>query len=326
MTDYRAMPKVELHLHLEGAAPPAFIRTLAVEQNIDVSGIFDDHGAYKWSDFTEFLRVYEAASELLRGPEEFKRLMKAVLAEQAAHGVVYTEHFLASDLCGDGSATAWDEHLAAMAEGAEDARTAHGIDVRFIPTCIRHFGPEKAEHAARLAANTAGGLVTGWGMGGAESLHMPADFAKAYKIAEEAGLGLTCHAGEIEGPAMIDATLDALNVTRIGHGVRAVENRATVARLVEDGITLEVNPGSNISLSVFPSWEAHSINTLRDAGVKVTVSTDDPPYFHTTMTHEYEMLETHLGWDAAGLRAQNLTAMDAAFCDPETKARMKAKL
>ncbi len=326
MTDYRAMPKVELHLHLEGGAPPAFIRELAAEQSADLSGIFDNKGAYKWSNFTEFLAVYEAASELLKGPEEFKRLMKAVLSEQASHGVIYTEHFLASDLCGDGSAEAWAEHLAAMNEGAEEAMAEHGIEVRFIPTCIRHFGPEKAEHAARLAAETAGERVTGWGMGGAESLHMPADFATAYKIAEEAGLGLTCHAGEIEGPEMVEATLDALNVTRIGHGVRSVENPATVARLVREGITLEVNPGSNISLSVFPSWADHSINALRDQGVKVTVSTDDPPYFHTDMTREYEMLDKHLGWDKAALKAQNMDAMDAAFCDQATKDRIKARL
>lgn len=326
MTDYRKMPKVELHLHLEGAAPPDFIRALAVEQQVDVSGIFDETGAYKWADFTEFLAVYEAASKLLKGPDEFKRLMKAVLAEQASHNVIYTEHFLASDLCGDGSAAAWDEHLAAMVEGAREAREEHGIEVRFIPTCIRHFGPEQAVHTAKLAADTAGGLVTGWGMGGAESLHMPSDFAPAFEIAEEAGLGLTCHAGEIEGPEMVEATLDALNVSRIGHGVRAIEDAPTVERLVREGITLEVNPGSNISLSVFPSWADHSINRLRDAGVKVTVSTDDPPYFHTNMTHEYKMLEKHLNWSEPDLTAQNLVAMDAAFCDADTRNRIKSRL
>jgi len=125
---------------------------------------------------------------------------------------------------------------------------------------------------------------------------------------------------------MVEATLDALNVTRIGHGVRSIENEATVTRLVREEITLEVNPGSNISLNVFPSWEAHSINSLKDAGVKVTISTDDPPYFHTDMTREYEMLDKHLGWSTLDLNAQNRTAMDAAFCDSETKDRIKRQL
>lgn len=322
MNDFRSMPKVELHLHLEGAAPPDFIRTLAQEQGRDVSGIFDQTGAYKWADFNAFLRVYEAACEVLIDPDAFKRLMKAVLAEQAKHGVIYTEHFLASDLCGDGSEAAWRDHLAAMEEGANEAETEHGITVRFIPTCIRHFGPDRAVAAAEIAARNVGGRVTGWGMGGAESLHMPANFARAYAIAAEAGLGLTCHAGEIEGPDMIEATLDALPVTRIGHGVRATENPETVARLAGEGITLEVNPGSNISLAVFPDWPDHSITKLHEAGVPVTVSTDDPPYFHTDLTREYEMLHKHLGWSTEMLAEQNRLAMHAAFCDEGTKEKV----
>lgn len=325
MTDYRAMKKVELHLHIEGAAPPAFIKELADEQSVDLSGIFEGNG-YRWRDFPDFLKTYEAACEVLRGPDEFKRLMKAVLEEQAAHGVIYTEHFLASDLCGDGSPAAWDEHLAAMNEGAKEAEAEHGIVVRFIPTCIRHFGAERAVNAARIAADTAGGRVTGFGMGGAESLFTPADFAPAFEIAEEAGLGLTCHAGEIEGPEMVRATLDAINVTRIGHGVRAIEDEALVRRLVDEEITLECNPGSNVSLQVFPNWESHSITSLEDAGVKVTISTDDPPYFHTDMTREYEMLAKTHGWDEARLRRQNKVAMDAAFCDDATRARITAML
>lgn len=325
MSEFRSMPKVELHLHLEGAAPPAFIRDLAAEQGRDLSSIFDENGAYKWHDFAEFLRVYEAACSVLKGPDEFRRLTERVLAEQAAHNVIYTEIFLAPDLC-NGDAGAWPDYLAAMIEGAEAAKAAHGIEARFISTCVRHFGPENAVKVAKLTAETAGPMLTGFGMGGEERHLMPADFAPAFAICEEAGLALTCHAGEIEGPEMVRATLDAINVRRIGHGVRAVEDPALVKRLADEGIVLEVNPGSNISLQVFPDWADHPIETLRAAGVPVTVSTDDPPYFHTDMTHEYTMLNRHLGWDAATLRAQNRVAMDAAFCDTATKAAISARL
>lgn len=125
---------------------------------------------------------------------------------------------------------------------------------------------------------------------------------------------------------MIRATLDAMNVTRIGHGVRAIEDPDLVKRLVTEEIVLECNPGSNVSLSVFPDWESHSISRLEDAGVKVTVSTDDPPYFHTDMTHEYEMLQKTHGWDKERLRVQNRVAMDAAFCDTTLKAKILAQL
>lgn len=326
LSDFKSLKKVELHLHLEGAAPPPFIRILAGEKGLDLSGIFDADGAYHWEDFAHFLRTYEAACSVLDGPDAFRRLTEAVLAEQASHNVIYTEIFLAPDLCGDGDPVAWGEYLAAILEGAEAARAAHGIEARFIPTAVRHFGPEKAENAARLSVETAGTMVTGFGMGGEERHLMPQDFARAFAIAGEAGLGLTCHAGEICGPQMVSATLDAMNVTRIGHGVRAIEDANLVARLAEEAIVLETNPGSNISLGVFPDWQAHPINRLRDAGVPVTVSTDDPPYFHTDMTREYDMLHRHHGWDTEALAAQNRVAMAAAFCDTDTKGRITAQL
>lgn len=326
MNDFHAQPKVELHLHIEGAAPPAFIRQLAHEQKVDLTGVFEDDGGYRWSDFSTFLQTYETACTVLRGPEEFYRLTQAVLAEQSAHGVIYTEHFVSPDFCGGGDLVAWREYLAAIFEGAARARDDHGIEARFIATCVRHNGPDKARVAAQLTADAAGDMLTGFGMGGEERYLMPADFAPAFAIAEEAGLGLTCHAGEIEGAAMLAATLDAINVSRIGHGVRAIEDANVVARLADTGVVLEVNPGSNIALSIYPDWPEHPIERLRAAGVAVTVSTDDPPYFRTDMTREYMMLNTHLGWDAARLREQNLVAMQAAFCDEATRDRMTAAL
>ena len=325
MPDFRTMPKVELHLHLEGAAPPAFIRQLADEQGVGISGIFDDHGAYKWGDFAEFLNVYEAACSVLKGPEEFRRLTERVLAEQAAHNVIYTEIFLAPDLAG-GDLGGWREHLAAITEGAKSAKAKHGIEARFISTCVRHFGPEAAANVARMTVETSNPMLTGFGMGGEERHLMPADFAPAFAICEEAGLSLTCHAGEIEGASMVSATLDAMNVSRIGHGVRSIENPDLIRRLIDEDIVLEVNPGSNVSLRVFPNWSEHPIDKLSKAGVKVTVSTDDPPYFHTDMTHEYEMLARHHGWTETELRAQNVVAMEAAFCDTATREAIIARL
>ena len=320
------LKKVELHLHIEGAAPPEFIRMLAAEQNVDLSRIFDAEGHYKWADFAEFLRIYEAACEVLRGPEEFRRLTEAVLAAQAAQNVIYTEHFLAPDLCGGGDPVAWRDYLAAILEGAANAKRDHGIEARFIATAVRHFGPEQAINSARLTAETASDMLTGFGMGGEERHLMPADFAPAFAIAEEAGLGLTCHAGEICGADMVRATLDAMNVSRIGHGVRAIEDPDLVARIAEEGIMLEVNPGSNISLNVFDTWPEHPIQRLRDAGVKTTVSTDDPPYFHVTLNSDYENLARHFGWTEADFLEQNRVAIDAAFCDTETKSRIAAAL
>ena len=319
-------PKIELHLHLEGAAPPAFIRGLAQEKRIDISKIFDERGNYRFADFGDFLRVYEAATSVLTTPRDYARLVTAVLEQSAAHGVVYCETFLSPDFCGGRDLGAWREYLHAMTEAAAAAETAEGIVLRGIVTPIRHFGPEKARQTAFCAAETAGAFIVGLGIGGDEMSGHPKDFAWGFDMAREAGLHLTAHAGEWGGPQSVQDVLDHLKVTRIGHGVRAIEDLALVDRLAEKGIVLEVCPGSNIALGVYPRWRDHPIEKLRERGVKVTVSTDDPPFFHTTMTHEYDRLAETFGWEEEIFTEVEQTALAAAFCDEPTRQAIAKKL
>ncbi len=322
----RDMPKVELHLHLEGAAPPDFIRGLAKEKSIDISGIFNEQGGYRFGDFREFLRIYEAATEPLSTPEDYHRLTRAVLAESAAHGVVYSETFLSPDFCGGRDVGAWREYLHAIREAADQAEAQDGITLRGIVTCIRHFGPEKAREVALCAAETAGDWIVGFGIAGDERIGQPKDFAWSFDMAREAGLRLTAHAGEWGGPESIRAALHDLRVERIGHGVRAIEDLALVDELAENGIVLEVCPGSNVALRVYPNWRAHPIGQLYDRGVKVTVSTDDPPFFHTTMSYEFDRLADTFDWDDGVFETLNRTAAEAAFCDADTRARILKRL
>jgi adenosine deaminase len=320
------LPKIELHLHLEGAAPPAFIRGLAAEKSVNLTGVFDDQGNYKFNDFWEFLKVYEAATAVLQTPQDFYRLTRAVLEESAASGVIYTEMFLSPDFCGGRDLSAWRDFLSAIETAAADAEKADGIVTRGIVTAVRHEGPDASRETARCAVETMGDFVTGWGMGGDEAVLTQADFTWAFDAAREAGLRLTTHAGEWGGPQSIRDALDHLRVERIGHGVRAIEDPALVDRLAEDGITLEVCPGSNIALGLFPDWRSHPIERLRRAGVKVTVSTDDPPFFHTTMRREYDRLNTAFDWDEGEFLALNKIALDAAFCDDDTRAKLAKRL
>lgn len=320
--NWQDVPKTELHLHLEGAAPPAFIRRLAQEKSVNLDGVFDETGNYIWSDFIEFLKTYEAACTVLQTPDDFRRLVIAVLKESRCHGVIYTEMFLSPDFCGGGDLVAWREYLAAMTEGVE---AVAGIEARFIATAVRHMGPDQARVTSGVVAETAGGLLTGFGMGGDENSGKAADFAYAFDQAREAGLGLTSHAGEVAGADSVRETLDHLKVSRIGHGVRAIDDTALVQRLADEQIVLEVNPGSNLALSLYPDMASHPVAALRDAGVLVTISTDDPPYFHTDMTAEYTALNRDLGWTAADFRASNRIAMQAAFCDEDTRKTLLAR-
>ncbi|NGM45210.1 adenosine deaminase [Rhodobacter sp. SGA-6-6] len=321
----RELPKVELHLHLEGAAPPGFIRGLAAEKKVDLSGIFDERGHYRYRDFPDFLKVYEAATSVLHSPEDYRRLTLAVLEESAAHGVVYGETFLSPDFCGGRDVGAWREYLHAISEAAAEAERVMGITLRGIVTCIRHFGPEKARETALCAAETAGDWLTGFGIAGDEKMLAPKDFLWAFDCAREAGLRITAHSGEWGGPETIRDTLRVLDPERLGHGVRAIEDLALVDDLAERGTVLEVCPGSNVALGLYPSFRAHPIHDLDRRGVKVTISTDDPPFFHTTMTREYEELHRAFDWDEGQFRRIARQSLDAAFCDADTKARI-AKL
>ena len=322
----RKMPKVELHLHLEGAAPPAFIRGLAKEKHVDLSGIFDEKGAYRFRDFREFLKVYEVATSVLQSPEDYRRLVLAVLEASAASGVVYSETFLSPDFCGGRDVGAWREYLHAISEAADQAERQMGVTLRGIITCIRHFGPEKARETARCAAETAGDWIVGFGIVGDERVLEPKDFAWSFDCAREAGLRLTAHAGEWGGPGSVRAVLADLEVERIGHGVRAIEDLALVDELAERGVVLEVCPGSNVALGLYPTIRAHPIAELDRRGVKVTISTDDPPFFHTTMAREYEELHRAFDWDEGQFARIARQSLDAAFCDADTKAKILKKL
>lgn len=323
---FRDLPKVELHLHLEGAAPPAFIRGLAKEKSMDISGIFAEDGSYAFNDFWHFLEVYEAATATLQSPEDFYRLTLAVLEESVASGVIYSETFLSPDFCGGRDLVAWREYLQAIEEAAAAAEKTHGIVLKGIVTPIRHFGPEKAKETALCAAETVGDFLVGFGLGGDEKMGKPKDFAYGFDMAREAGLRLTAHAGEWGGPESVRDAVRDLGVERIGHGVRAIEDLELVDELAEKGIVLEVCPGSNIALGLYPSWRQHPIAKLRERGVGVTISTDDPPFFHTTMAREFDRLSDAFDWDEGEFLAINKTAINAAFCDAKTRQEILKRL
>lgn len=320
------LPKVELHLHLEGAAPPAFIRGLARERHIDIRRVFDERGDYAFDGFRHFLKVYEAATSVLTTPADYGRLTRAVLAESAASGVIYTEAFISPDFCGGRDLAAWRDYLAAIREAAEEAERQDGVVMRGIVTAIRHFGPERAKETALCACETAGDWIVGFGLAGDENTCNPIDFSWAFDAAREAGLRLTCHAGEWRGPESVRDAIRDLRVERIGHGVRAIEDLALVDELAERGVVLEVCPGSNVALGLYPSIRAHPIDRLRERGVRVTVSTDDPPFFHTTMDREYAMLTEAFDWDEGVFEAIARTSAEAAFCSEETRKNIMKRL
>ena len=320
----KTMPKAELHCHIEGATPPALAAAQAKRYGIDTSGFIKD-GEYSWQDFTSFVQSYDATANLFRTEEDYALLAETYLTEIAGAGAIYSE-LIASPDQGDAVGIGADAYMRGLAEGAERARAKTGIETRLLVVGIRHFGPERVVKAAEYAARRPHPLITGFNLAGEERMHRVADFARAFDIARDAGLGITIHAGELSGAFSVRDALDHVRPSRISHGVRAIEDADLVRRLADEGTVLEVCPGSNVALSVFADFKSHPLRALHEAGVRVTLNSDDPPFFHTSLAREYEIASTVMGFDEAEILGMTRTAIEAAFVDEPTRQRLLSRL
>jgi adenosine deaminase len=312
------IPKAELHCHLEGSVPPVLARELAARNGLDLpAGLFADDGHYAWRDFLSFLDSYDRVCGVLRKPRDFGDILYSYLQRTAAEGAVYVEMFCSPERP-KALGIPYADWVGALADAIDRARHDFGIEARIIAICIRHLGPARALALARQMVAEPHPYVVALGMGGDEAKFSPADFAPAYRLAHDEGYGCTIHAGEVRGPESVWAAIRDLPVTRIGHGVRSIEDPALVEELARRGIALEVCPGSNVALGLYPNRNAHPLHRLIEAGVRVTLSSDDPPFFHTTLGTEYEQA----GLDEVALRKITRTAVETSFADEATKAKL----
>ena len=316
------IPKAELHVHLEGSIPTSLARDLARRNGLELPpGLFGDDGFYAMTDFLSFLAAYDRVCTTLRKADDFGDVMYAYLAAAAREGAVYVEMFCSPERPA-ALGISYGAWLDALERAIDRARADFGIEGRIIVVCIRHLGPERALAIVRQMVAEPHHYVVGFGMGGDEAKFRPADFAPAYRLAHDKGYGCTVHAGEVVGPESVWAAIDDLPVTRIGHGVRSADDPRLMETLARRGIVLEVCPGSNIALGLYPDRAAHPLHRLIDAGVRVTLNSDDPPFFHTTLGTEY----AKAGLDAAVLRGLTRTAIEASFADAATKARLLGEI
>jgi adenosine deaminase len=315
------LPKAELHVHLEGTAPPHLVRRIAERNGLHVpDGLFAGPDRFAWRDFLSFLQAYDMAASVIRTGEDYRDITSEYLASCAQQGAVYVELTASPDHAAV-AGMELGEQLDGIAAGIDDARAAHGIEARILLVCIRNFGVEQAVRVAEQAAARPHPYVVGFSMAGDEAGYPPEPFAEAYAIAAGAGLGCTVHAGEWAGPESVRGALE-LPVTRIAHGVRAIEDPALVGELARRGIVLECCPTSNVVLGVFDSFEAHPLPALREAGVRVTLGSDDPPYFGASVGGEYDVARERFGMSDAELLEVTRTAIEAGFAEPELRATL----
>ena len=322
----RLMPKVELHVHLEGSIRPATLLALAERNGValpadTVEGL---EAWYQFRDFAHFIEIYFAIGNCLRTPEDFELITAEFLSGQEAQNIRYSEVIFTPYTHHEH--VSMDEQLAAINRARAWAEEELEVTMRLVPDISRDIRPlsHSLEVARWAIANQDKGIIA-LGLGGPEIGNPPELFSEAFSLAYEAGLPSLPHAGETEGPTSIRGALNALHAVRIGHGVRCLEDPALVRRLSEQQIPLDVSPSSNVCLGVTPDLDSHPLPRLLEAGLYVTINSDDPPMFNTTLTEEYLRIAETFDFDLAQIKAFVLNGVRAGLLPPRERKMLVAE-
>ena len=322
----RALPKSELHVHIEGTLEPELAFRLAEKHRItlphaDVEAL---RAAYDFSDLQSFLDIYYAGAGVLRDAADFHALTAAYLQRAQADGIVHTEIFFDPQ-----THTPRGVPLAAVLEGMggalREAQARHGITHGLILCFLRHLSAEDAmrtlDEALALKAD-----IVGVGLDSSEVGHPPSKFTEVFARARAEGLKAVAHAGEEGPPAYVRDALDLLHVQRIDHGVRSEEDPALMDRLVRERVPLTVCPLSNLKLKVFPDMRQHNLRRLLERGVCVTVNSDDPAYFGGYLLDNFRAVTDALQLSRSQLAMLARNSIEASFLDPASKQHWLARI
>jgi aminodeoxyfutalosine deaminase len=304
-------PKIELHLHIEGAVRPPSLLQIARRNGVTLPATSETELAelYRFTDLAHFVTVWQMTTICLQTRDDFRQILVDYAAEAAGFGAVYLEAiFSPCERVKRG--VGWDTMFGGYTDGLVEAQERHGIVVRLTPEAHREADIPLAEECARQAAKYRDRGVVGFGLGGRERGFPAAPYLAAFRIARDGGLGLAPHAGEAAGP---DSIRD---------GIRAVEDPALMAEIAEAGIVLDVCPTSNLRLGGVASIDEHPLPRLRAAGIECSISTDDPAMFNTDLGQEYTIAE-RLGVTAADAYRAGLAG---ALCDETTRTALAGLL
>lgn len=326
----RAAPKAELHVHLEGAIRPATLLALARRNGVTlpadtVAGLRD---WFVYRDFQRFIEVFVAAVDCLRTAEDYALIVYEFGAELARQNVRYAEvTFAPSRHAWQGVPyTTWFGGLTA---GRLRAEAEFGVRIRWVFNIVRRLNDPtqlmpQADYVTGAAIDGMVDGVVALGLAGSEEEGPPEPFTARFAHARAAGLRSNPHADEHAGPASVRGALEALAAEHIGHGVRAIEDPALVEQLARRQIALDVCPTSNIRLGVYPDLAAHPLRRLHEAGIALTINSDDPALFNTTLSDEVALLATAFGFDAAACDALLLNGVRHSFLPPTERVQLEA--
>ena len=321
------MPKVELHVHLEGSTQPETLLALAKKNHYPLPAE-DLEGVKRWfnfADFNHFIEIYLTFSRCLRTVEDIEWIARQFLTGQAEQNILYTEFTYTAFAQYYESKISFEDQLTALNNARTWASSTLGVESGIVIDIPRIISPAEGERVARWAVSGMGRGVVALGLGGPEVGNPPEKYASAFKIARDAGLPSVPHAGETMGPESIWGALNDLNAVRIGHGVRCLEDMSLVKELRDRQIPLEVCPTSNVCLKVVRNMESHPLPKLLKAGLLVTINSDDPPMFNTNLTNEYMQIAKTFGYGQTELKQFVFNAVDASLLGVEDKENLRAK-
>jgi aminodeoxyfutalosine deaminase len=317
----RGIPKAEIHLHLEGSVGPD---TLAEVLRRAGGGAIDPDALrplYHHHDFRHFLQNFRELCGYLRRPHDFAIITEALSRRLQQDGVQYAE-VMCSPTIFTRAGLPLSEMMDAVSAAARRRTAEGGPRLRFLFDGVRQFGPESLQELVEMAGACRHYDVIGVGLGGDERSLPAAVFADAYREARRRGLRTTMHAGEFDGPRSVWEALETLQVDRIGHGIRAVEDPLLVQALARRRVPLECCPSSNLGTGVVRAWSAHPLRRLHDAGVVVTVSSDDPALFGSSVAEEWGVLETRLGFSRSEVLEIGRRTVEATFLQDDDKREL----
>ena len=322
------LKKAELHVHLEGTIPPELAKKIASRNKLTLPEglIAPDGKSYLSKDFLDFLKVYDTLAAVIKSPQDYYDITFDYLRENALKGAIYTEMSYSPDHAEQSSGIPSVEHLAAIQQAIDDAKEKFDIVGRIIIIAVRHFGVEAVEKVALQTHKDRFPCVTGFGLGGDEAGYPPKQFSKAYQIAADAGLECTVHAGEFASAAGMIEAMENLPVKRIGHGVNCIHAPEVMAMVLDRGIALEVCPTSNIFLGLFKDMQSHPFPQFLEAGIKISINSDDPPFMSTTLAQEYQRVQEAYQYSDEIMNKITTMAIEAAFVDEPTRKELLAKI
>ena len=325
MNSIKHISKSEIHVHLEATISPDLCRKFAKRNKANISDdLFAGQYSYAWKDFYDFLKKYDIITSVIHTPDDYEELTYNYLKECAADNVIYVEAMISSTHAKLKGMT-YHTFLEGVSKGAKRAENEFGIVSKYIMNGIRHLGTESVQKTAEEVLNNPHNCLVGFGLAGDELHFPPKLFTKTFDMLKEAKFPITVHAGEWDGPEKIRDAINLLHPTRLGHGVRSIEDPALVDKIKELDIALETCPTSNIATKIYKDYDNHPVKKLFDQNVKITVNSDDPPFFNASIAGEYNVMK-NLGLSDDDLKSLTKNAIQYAFCDNDTKSQLLKKI